>query len=92
MNRSNSERYEISNPERGIIGHATSKEEAVNIAQNWIEKEKLPAVIRDSKARKNKPSLFDVRICTGEAHSNPWIDNCGVCMPYWGVTVRARQG
>jgi hypothetical protein len=23
-------------------------------------------------------------ICTGEAHSNPYIDNCGVCMPYWG--------
>lgn len=22
--------------------------------------------------------------CTGEAHSNPYIDNCGVCMPYWG--------
>ena len=22
--------------------------------------------------------------CTGEAHSNPYIDNCGVCMPEWG--------
>jgi hypothetical protein len=22
--------------------------------------------------------------CTGEAHSNPYIDNCGVCMPHWG--------
>ena len=21
--------------------------------------------------------------CTGEAHSNPFIDNCGVCMPWW---------
>ena len=23
--------------------------------------------------------------CTGEAHSNPFIDNCMVCMPLWGV-------
>lgn len=26
--------------------------------------------------------------CTGEAHSNAYIDNCGVCMPEWGqITV-----
>lgn len=24
------------------------------------------------------------RKCNGEAHSNPHIDNCGVCMPNWG--------
>lgn len=23
--------------------------------------------------------------CTGEAHSNPYIDYCGGCMPYWGT-------
>ena len=22
--------------------------------------------------------------CTGEAHSNPFIDNCWTCMPFWG--------
>lgn len=22
--------------------------------------------------------------CNGEAHSNPYIDHCGVCMPHWG--------
>lgn len=22
--------------------------------------------------------------CPGEAHSNPFIDNCMVCMPNWG--------
>ena len=22
--------------------------------------------------------------CDGEAHSNPFIDNCGVCAPRWG--------
>lgn len=21
--------------------------------------------------------------CCGEAHTNPYIDNCMVCMPYW---------
>ena len=23
--------------------------------------------------------------CHGEAHSNPYIDNCGVCAPRWGL-------
>lgn len=23
--------------------------------------------------------------CTGEAHSNPHIDNCGTCAPRWGA-------
>jgi hypothetical protein len=27
------------------------------------------------------------RPCTGEAHSNPHIDNCGVCLNYhWGLS------
>lgn len=25
--------------------------------------------------------------CNGEAHRNPWIDNCPVCMPRWGWIV-----
>lgn len=29
--------------------------------------------------------------CTGEAHSNPYIDNCMVCAPEWGqITVCAE--
>lgn len=24
------------------------------------------------------------RACEGEAHSNPYIDNCMVCAPRWG--------
>lgn len=27
--------------------------------------------------------------CNGEAHSNPHIDNCSVCMPNWGVVYDA---
>ena len=23
--------------------------------------------------------------CTGEAHTNPYIDNCMVCEPFWGL-------
>lgn len=34
---------------------------------------------------------FDLQVphpCSGEAHSNPYIDNCGVCMPHWGSVHR----
>ena len=24
------------------------------------------------------------QVCNGDAHSNPHIDHCGVCMPHWG--------
>lgn len=27
--------------------------------------------------------LVEVK-CTGEAHSNPYIDHCMVCLPFWG--------
>ncbi len=30
-----------------------------------------------------------LRKCSGEAHSNPFIDNCPQCAPRWGV-VGAR--
>lgn len=26
--------------------------------------------------------------CIGEAHSNPHIDHCAICMPYWGEYPR----
>ena len=26
--------------------------------------------------------------CTGDAHSNPNIDHCGVCMPGWGIVEK----
>lgn len=25
--------------------------------------------------------------CCGEAHSNPYIDHCALCMPLWGICV-----
>lgn len=30
---------------------------------------------------------FHVVPCTGEAHSNPHIDNCMVCAPLWAEVV-----
>jgi hypothetical protein len=24
-----------------------------------------------------------IKKCDGEAHGNPYIDNCGICMPFW---------
>lgn len=32
------------------------------------------------KYSKKKPVIV---MCSGEAHENPFIDNCPVCMPYW---------
>lgn len=36
-----------------------------------------------------KPALVNpVEIpCPGEAHSNPFIDNCWTCAPRWGVIM-----
>ena len=28
-----------------------------------------------------------VKECTGEAHNNPHIDNCMICMPRWGIIL-----
>lgn len=59
----------------------------------------LDAWSRDSKTDRGEilAQLFDLvnRFglqvpfpCNGEAHSNPHIDNCGVCMPRWGSVHR----
>lgn len=29
--------------------------------------------------------------CTGEAHSNPYIDHCMICMPNWGSYPVAQE-
>jgi hypothetical protein len=45
--------------------------------------EKVDAIRSAFKARFTMP-----RSCQGEAHANPNIDHCSVCMPNWG-TVRS---
>jgi hypothetical protein len=37
--------------------------------------------------REQEPGLFP---CPGEAHSNPFIDNCMMCAPRWGQIVRFK--
>lgn len=29
--------------------------------------------------------------CTGEAHSNAFIDNCMICAPLWGKVLKERN-
>lgn len=29
--------------------------------------------------------------CDGAAHSNAFIDNCAICMPWWGLCLPARD-
>lgn len=33
---------------------------------------------------------YHVEPCTGEAHSNAFIDHCGCCAPRWGWIVKAN--
>ncbi len=32
-----------------------------------------------------------VEECHGEAHSNPFIDNCMVCAPQWGIILKCAN-
>lgn len=32
-----------------------------------------------------------VEDCHGEAHRNPFIDNCNVCAPKWGIILRCAN-
>lgn len=41
------------------------------------------ALIREALNLAGLPSL---ELCNGEAHSNAFIDSCGVCAPRWGLT------
>lgn len=91
MSKTTQYRYEVGSEGYGVIDHTRTFKEAVTLAQNWIEREKSPAYIFDRMAHSDKPKLYDVRKCDGEAHSNPWIDHCFECAPYWGVNVRAKS-
>lgn len=91
MSKTATYRYEVSSEGYGVIEHVKNFDEAKTVAQNWIEREKTPVTIFDRMAHKDKPNLYDVTECTGAAHSNAFIDHCGVCMPNWGIVVKARE-
>jgi hypothetical protein len=37
------------------------------------------------RAKLEGAGLAPLEACGGEAHSNPFIDNCGRCAPRWGL-------
>lgn len=37
-----------------------------------------------AKKTKRPSEPMHLVACPGEAHSNPHIDNCGICAPRWG--------
>ena len=45
--------------------------ELESILENWFFRYQIPAA----------------QACSGDAHSNPNIDNCGQCAPHWGWIV-----
>lgn len=47
-------------------------------------KDQESPVVKNLANRLKEFGLELPRKCTGEAHSNPHIDHCGVCMPNWG--------
>jgi hypothetical protein len=91
MSKTTEYRFEVSNKEYGAIEHVPTFLEAVRVACNWIEREKTPVMIFDRMAHEGRTELYNVTQCTGEAHSNPYIDHCGVCAPFWGVVVKCER-
>jgi hypothetical protein len=81
-------RFEVSGDGYGVLKHVKSFKIAVEVATRWVDEQKKPAEIFDRMARKGKPDTWRVTQCRGEAHSNPWIDHCYECMPYWGIAVK----
>lgn len=96
MSKTTDFRYEVSSQVIGVIDHTKTRAQAETAAQNFIEREPGKTVeIYDRMARSGQPELWEVKACTGAAHSNPMIDHCAVCMPRWGITLtvkRVRQG
>ena len=89
MSKTTDNRYEVGGEGYGVVKHVRTFEIAVTVATRWLDEQKTPAVIFDRMAHVGKPDTWSVTRCTGEAHSNPFIDHCGVCMPYWEVAVRS---
>ncbi len=59
-----------------------------NAAADLIERIRSIAATQDNDAIHEALAAFGIpefEACTGEAHSNPHIDNCGVCAPRWGL-------
>lgn len=57
-----------------------------------FKKSNKTAMVRSAESGKEFP-LYQRKLtgrdvpCTGEAHSNAYIDNCGACAPRWGIVA-----
>lgn len=57
--------------------------EMLDDIREMLQARKTPEEIEEMLSRDYE--IAPLEKCTGEAHSNPHIDNCMVCTPRWGV-------
>ena len=55
---------------------------------------KIGMVDCDGRITPQGAAFFGFRLerCTGEAHSNAYVDHCGICAPLWGKVWRSDGG
>lgn len=84
-------RYTLTQDNFSDTFEAVNFKDATDLAKTMLDQFNETVHIHDHRAHKDKPKVYDATICTGAAHSNPWIDNCMVCMPRWGIVVRPQE-
>lgn len=88
----NQYRYKIDQDGYADSLYSDTFKDAKDAAYRLIESDKNATVkIHDRRARVGKPETYSVQKCTGEAHSNPYIDHCMVCAPEWGIVVSITE-
>lgn len=63
------------------------------LAKTEADTSKNESLLRNLSEVFESHGIHALKECDGEAHSNPFIDNCGCCAPRWGFTgtfVRVR--
>jgi hypothetical protein len=67
--------------------------EIIEIVRQYLALKASPESIEEEL--ENRFDIEPITKCDSETHSNPHIDNCGVCAPRWGwigerITVKGR--
>ena len=90
--KENQYRYKIDQTKYVDSLYADTFKDATEAAHKLVESDgTAPVTIHDRRARVGKPETYTVTKCTGEAHRNPFIDNCMVCAPNWEIVVRPKD-
>ena len=58
-------------------------ERAIDYVRGMLARRESPEAIEAYLSTHHK--IEPLQACHGGAHSNPFIDNCGVCAPRWGL-------